>query len=100
VADYVSIGRTPYIPYWGTESAGDRAEVSEATPAANRLRDAPGLQAGRSLGLIAPGEGLVVLEGPACSDGLVWWRVRVATSGLEGWTAEGDMAGAWLLPSP
>jgi iron complex transport system ATP-binding protein len=29
VADYVSIGRTPYIPYWGTESAGDRAVVSE-----------------------------------------------------------------------
>ena len=81
-------------------AVGDRAEVSEATPTANRLRDAPGLQAGRSLGLIAPGEGLVVLEGPACSDGLVWWRVRVATSGLEGWTAEGDMAGAWLLPSP
>ncbi|HVR79123.1 MAG TPA: ABC transporter ATP-binding protein [Acidimicrobiia bacterium] len=29
VADYVSIGRTPYIPYWGTESTGDLAVVSE-----------------------------------------------------------------------
>ncbi len=29
VADYVSIGRTPYIPYWGTETAGDRAVVGE-----------------------------------------------------------------------
>jgi len=29
VADYVSIGRTPYIPYWGTESAEDRAVVGE-----------------------------------------------------------------------
>jgi len=29
VADYVSIGRTPYIPYWGTESAEDRAVVHE-----------------------------------------------------------------------
>ena len=29
VADYVAIGRTPYIPYWGTESAEDRAVVSE-----------------------------------------------------------------------
>jgi iron complex transport system ATP-binding protein len=29
VSDYVSIGRTPYIPYWGTESAGDTAVVWE-----------------------------------------------------------------------
>ena len=29
VTDYVSIGRTPYIPYWGTESAEDRAVVKE-----------------------------------------------------------------------
>jgi iron complex transport system ATP-binding protein len=29
VADYVSIGRTPYIPYLGTESADDRAVVAE-----------------------------------------------------------------------
>ena len=29
VSDYVSIGRTPYIPYWGTESAEDRAVVWE-----------------------------------------------------------------------
>jgi len=29
VADYVSIGRTPYIPYWGTESAEDRAVVDD-----------------------------------------------------------------------
>jgi iron complex transport system ATP-binding protein len=29
VADYVSIGRTPYIPYWGTESADDLAVVDE-----------------------------------------------------------------------
>jgi iron complex transport system ATP-binding protein len=29
VADYVSIGRTPYIPYWGSESAEDRAVVEE-----------------------------------------------------------------------
>jgi iron complex transport system ATP-binding protein len=29
VIDYVSIGRTPYIPYWGTESAEDRAVVGE-----------------------------------------------------------------------
>jgi iron complex transport system ATP-binding protein len=29
VTDYVSIGRTPYIPYWGTESEVDRAVVME-----------------------------------------------------------------------
>jgi iron complex transport system ATP-binding protein len=29
VTDYVSIGRTPYIPYWGTESDEDRAVVGE-----------------------------------------------------------------------
>jgi iron complex transport system ATP-binding protein len=28
VADYVAIGRTPYVPYWGTESGHDREIIS------------------------------------------------------------------------
>lgn len=28
VTDYVAIGRTPYVPYWGTESAHDRDVMS------------------------------------------------------------------------
>ena len=29
VADYVAIGRTPYVPYWGTESVEDREVVAK-----------------------------------------------------------------------
>lgn len=28
VADYAAIGRTPYVPYWGTESAQDREVIA------------------------------------------------------------------------
>lgn len=100
------IMQPPDHPYWqacggaalSRLAVGDRAQVSEATQTANRLRDAPGLAVGRPVGLIAPGEVLDVLEGPECSDGLVWWRVRVVSGGREGWTAEGNQEGAWLLP--
>ena len=28
VADYVAIGRTPYVPYWGSESGHDREVIA------------------------------------------------------------------------
>jgi hypothetical protein len=37
-----------------------------------------------------------VEDGPRCADGYAWWFVR-NLDGLEGWTAEGDAAGYWLV---
>jgi hypothetical protein len=64
------------------------AEIDAAgTP--NRLRETPGRD-GAYLGDITPGSRFPVVEGPACSDGIVWWRV--AHEGVLGWTAESNVA--------
>jgi hypothetical protein len=55
---------------------------------------------GAVLGFIQPGEEIDILEGPICSNQWIWWRVRSLTSGLTGWTAEGDDSGYWLVPAP
>lgn len=46
---------------------------------------------GQRLGTIQPGRTLdLVLQGPACSNGIVWWFVEV--DGRQGWTAESNNA--------
>jgi hypothetical protein len=69
--------------------------VSTDPPLANKVRAGPGVS-GELLGHIQPGENVLVLEGPSCADGYTWWRVR-SLAGLEGWTAEGDAEGYWLV---
>jgi len=77
-------------------AAGIRARVGPGPGTPNNLRAEPGLSAA-IIGRIQPGEQFVVLAGPACVDGYVWWQVDVG--GSEGWTAEGDPAGRyWLEP--
>jgi hypothetical protein len=49
------------------------------------------------LGLIIPGEVVEVIEGPACADQAVWWKIRSLRKDLEGWVQEGDEASRWLL---
>lgn len=88
IADYLSRLRV-----------GDYAKVSEDPPLSNRVRSKPNLS-GTIEGLIKPGEEIVILDGPGCSSGWVWWRVRSTKTGLEGWTAEGDDEGYWLVPKP
>jgi Tol biopolymer transport system component len=39
-----------------------------------------------------------ILAGPTCQNGWVWWEIRSLTTGLTGWTAEGDGQNYWLLP--
>jgi hypothetical protein len=56
---------------------------------------------GQRLGTIQPGRTLdLVLQGPACSNGVVWWFVEV--DGRQGWTAESNLAqnDYYLEPTP
>lgn len=78
---------------------GDKAYVSFEPPLSNRVRESPGTSAA-ILGHIRPGEEVKVVEGPECTNGWVWWRVTSLETGLSGWTAEGDEADYWLVPSP
>lgn len=71
------------------------AYVTKDPPLPNRIRKEPNREA-ETLGLIGPGGSMDVIDGPACSDGWVWWKVKNAE--YEGWTAEGDMETYWLIP--
>jgi len=62
------------------------------------VRSEPNIQA-ETLGYIKPGVGMVILEGPQCSNNWVWWKVE-ADTGLVGWTAEGDEKSYWLEVIP
>jgi hypothetical protein len=55
---------------------------------ANNLRLSPGSD-GLRTGRIQPGERVVILDGPVCADGFVWWDVQLLDTNLVGWTAEG-----------
>lgn len=83
--------------YFSRLRVGDTAAVSSNPPLPNRVRKAADLNA-EIVGYIQPGETAQVLEGPACYNGWVWWRVRAMASSLEGWTAEGDSSNYWLVP--
>lgn len=74
---------------------GDWARVSVDSPLPNKIRSQPGIS-GEILGLAQPGENVLVIDGPRCSDGYTWWFVR-SLSGLEGWTVEGDTSSYWLV---
>ncbi|MDD1777668.1 MAG: SH3 domain-containing protein [Candidatus Helarchaeota archaeon] len=74
---------------------GDWAMVSIEPPLPNKIRNQPGTN-GELIGQVQPGENVLVVDGPRCSDGYTWWFVRNLT-GLEGWTVEGDAAGYWLV---
>lgn len=76
---------------------GERAVVALYPDSANRLREKPGLK-NPETGKIFPGESVLIVNGPRCADGFVWWRVRALEDGAEGWTAEGKVGESWLLP--
>ena len=74
---------------------GDWAHISVEQPFSNRIRSEPSTHS-ESIGRVQPGEILKILAGPACADGYVWWLVN-SLGGLEGWTAEGDATGDWIV---
>jgi len=80
-------------------SVGMQAYISDDPPVPNRVRALPSTDA-TIWGWIYSGETVEVLDGPACSNSWVWWKVRSLKTGLTGWTAEGDQDAYWLLPLP
>lgn len=74
---------------------GDIAYVTKDPPLPNRVREEPNTDA-EILGLIGPGGAMDIVDGPSCSNGWVWWKVKNAD--LEGWTPEGDAETYWLIP--
>ena len=76
---------------------GDRAYISYETALPTRIRTQPNLYRSSILGLIIPGEAVEILEGPACADRAVWWKVRSLRKNLQGWVQEGDEEGNWLI---
>lgn len=40
---------------------------------------------------INPGRSFLVLDGPACADGQIWWKIRALYNGKEGWTRESGL---------
>jgi hypothetical protein len=78
---------------------GDQAYVSFDPPECNRVRKDPNKNTGAVLGNICPGEMVEILDGPACANQWVWWKVQSLESDLTGWTVEGDASAYWLIPS-
>jgi len=75
------------------------ASVSFHPPKSNNVRRLPNDHA-TIIGKIDPGEQIDILDGPSCQGGYVWWKIRSLSSGLTGWSAEGDQSNYWLLPMP
>jgi hypothetical protein len=87
----------PGADYQSRLRIGDKAKVSSDPPLANRVRSDASLTSA-ILGYIQPDEEVTILDGPGCSANWVWWKVRSLETSLEGWTAEGDDEGYWLVP--
>ena len=86
----------PLCTAWSRLKVGGYARMVDTVP--NRVRSAP--QKGDNLiGSIGSGTVVKVLDGPVCSDGLVYWLVESdCILGVSGWTAEGDGQAYWLEP--
>lgn len=91
-----------WVPCPGTYPSrlyvGNQAMVSSDPPLPNRVRSEPNTTTNNIIGMLQVGEKMEILEGPVCSQGWIWWRVRSLSTGLTGWTAEGDASGYWLVP--
>jgi formylglycine-generating enzyme required for sulfatase activity len=73
---------------------GEQGRVTPGPP--NILRARPGTSGTYITDV--PGEAFfTVLEGPICSSGYYWWRIRYAE--FEGWTVEGDDGIYWIEPT-
>lgn len=80
-------------------SVGLQAMVKPDPPVPNRVRVKPDRNS-QLLGEIAPGEEVLVTDGPVCVEGWVWWQISARGGELAGWTAEGDGGDYWLVPAP
>jgi hypothetical protein len=79
-------------------NVGDTAMVSQDPPLPNRVRS-QATTTSTVLGFIQPGERVQIVGGPVCSNEWIWWQVSSLSTGLTGWTAEGDSQAYWLAPA-
>jgi len=89
----------PGYDYLSQLQVGMQAQIALDPPLPNRVREKPSTTANIA-GFIDPGGKVEILEGPACDEGWIWWKVRDMETNLEGWTAEGDINGYWVIPIP
>lgn len=83
---------------WSRLTWGDDAIVTPGD-LPNRVRLTPNIDPDNILTTIYPGTIVYNVEGPWCSDGLVFWKIENDTiPGGSGWTAEGDGTEYWLEP--
>jgi len=55
---------------------------------------------GVATGQLDYGKAAIILDGPRCAEGLVWWQVQALEGDLTGWAAEGNTKEQWLVPIP
>lgn len=81
---------------WTQLAIGNLVQLIGNVP--NRVRSAP--QKGENVvGQFVADETFILLDGPVCSEGLVWWEIAdPRLPGGSGWTAEGDLKEFWLEP--
>lgn len=78
---------------------GRIAEVSTNPPAPNNVRIGPDRRSD-IIGQISPGEKVEITGRGMCDNGMVWWEIKSLSSGLKGYTLEGDADTYWLVPVP
>ncbi|MBK8022387.1 MAG: SH3 domain-containing protein [Chloroflexi bacterium] len=77
-------------------SVGTRAAVSYRDGVPRRLRATPGVGGALVLELL-DGVAFEVIDGTAvCRDGYNWWNVRILTTNITGWIAEGTPGRYWV----
>jgi WD40 repeat protein len=81
---------------WTRLAIGNLIQLIGNVP--NRVRSAP--QKGENVvGQFVADETYILLDGPVCAEGLVWWEIAdPRLPGGSGWTAEGDGQEYWLEP--
>jgi hypothetical protein len=78
---------------------GGKAKVNEEPPDSNLIRSGPS-RFDDVIGKIRPGNWMEVLEGPTCGEKANWWKVECLTTGVIGWTLEGNLEMYYLSPEP
>ena len=65
----------------------------------NRVRSTPHVADDNIIGIIPSGQYAMIVDGPVCADGLVFWKiVSKSNPDASGWSAEGDGTTHWLAP--
>lgn len=85
---------TPTVTVQNPLNVGDQARIVADTGL--NIREQPSTSAPVVV-LLAQGKRVLVLEGPAASDGFIWWKVD-DNQGNIGWIASGDGREEWISP--